>query len=117
MKILLAFAILYLATLVPGLAQAKTESEYVQEWCTGAIEYRLEDRTRVDCLTEEYAIEADYARKWAEAVGQSLYYAEMTGLKPGILIILGEDETRYLERLITTIQATRVKVRVWITGK
>ena len=43
------------------------------------MEYVLKDRTRVDCLTDKYAIEVDFAKKWAESIGQSLYYAEITG--------------------------------------
>jgi hypothetical protein len=38
------------------------ESDYVEYYCQqwhGQIEYRLPDRTRVDCLTETQAIEFD----------------------------------------------------------
>ena len=34
----------------------------------GEMEYVLKDRTRVDCLTDEYAIEVDFAKKWAESI-------------------------------------------------
>ena len=43
----------------------------------GKMEVVLKDKTRVDCLTDEHAIEVDFAKKWAESIGQSLYYAEM----------------------------------------
>ena len=68
----------------------------------GKIEYRLPDKTRVDCLTDEYAIEFDWAKKWAESVGQSLYYAKMTGKKPAVAIIMKsiEDE-RFIKRIET----------------
>lgn len=65
----------------------------------GEMEYTLKDRTRVDCLTNEYAIEVDFAKKWAESIGQSLYYAEMTGRKPAVGLIVGEKDARYLRRL------------------
>ncbi len=76
------------------------EKDYVQKYCKGTIEYVLSDKTRVDCLTDEYAIEYDWAHKWAESVGQSLYYARMTGLKPAVAIILKrpEDE-KYIKRI------------------
>ena len=76
------------------------EKNYVQKYCKGKIEYVLSDKTRVDCLTEEYAIEYDWAHKWAESIGQSLYYAHMTGLKPAVAIILKrpEDE-KYIKRI------------------
>ncbi len=64
------------------------------------MEVVLVDRTRVDCLTNEYAIEVDFAKKWAESVGQSLYYAKMTGKKPAIaLIIEKQKENRFVRRV------------------
>lgn len=76
------------------------EKDYVQAYCKGVIEYVLPDRTRVDCLTDEYAIEFDWGKKWAEAIGQSLYYAKMTGKKPGVAIIIkSPKEQRYIERI------------------
>ena len=65
----------------------------------GKMEYVLKDRTRVDCLTDEYAIEVDFAKKWAESIGQSLFYAEMTGKKPAIGLIVGKNDSRYLKRV------------------
>ena len=76
------------------------EGDYVKEYCKGKIEYVLPDKTRIDCLTDEYAIEYDWAKKWAEGVGQSLYYSKMTGKKPAVaLIIKSPDENKYAERI------------------
>ena len=76
------------------------EKEYVKAYCKGQIEYRLPDKTRVDCLTDEYAIEFDFGNKWAESVGQSLYYSKMTGKKPAIALILTSlADYRYLKRI------------------
>lgn len=76
------------------------EKEYVKAYCKGEIEYRLPDKTRIDCLTDEYAIEFDFAPKWAESIGQSLYYAKMTGRKPAVAIICkSPKDKRYIERL------------------
>ena len=81
---------------------ALTEADYVNQTCKGQIEYRLEDKTRVDCLTEEYAIEYDWAKKWAESIGQSLYYAKMTGKKPAVAIIIkSPNDYKYIERIKT----------------
>jgi hypothetical protein len=41
----------------------------------------------VDCLTDECVIEFDFSNKWAEAIGQSLYYANQTGKKADIFLI------------------------------
>ena len=77
-----------------------TEKDYVNKYCTGIIEYTLPDKTRIDCLTEEYAIEFDYAKKWAESIGQSLYYAKKTGKKPAVAIITdGEKDYKYINRI------------------
>ena len=78
------------------------EKDYVNMHCKGTIEYVLPDKTRIDCLTDEYAIEYDWASKWAESIGQSLYYAKMTGHKPAVAIIMKtpQDE-KYIKRIQT----------------
>lgn len=76
------------------------EAYYVDDWCSGRgiQEHVLPDRTRIDCLTEEYAIEFDFGYKWAESIGQSLYYAKMTNLKPAVVLIITRDQERFIER-------------------
>ena len=76
------------------------EADYVNSYCKGIIEYRLPDKTRVDCLTDEYAIEFDWASKWAESIGQSLYYAKQTGKKPAVAIIMKKpSDEHYIKRI------------------
>lgn len=76
------------------------EKDYVNQYCEGIKEYMLPDKTRVDCLTEKYAIEFDYAKKWAESIGQSLYYAKKTGKKPAVAIITSKpDDIKYIQRI------------------
>ena len=98
-------------------AVAKSEKEYQLPWCAeqqGQAEVRLPDRTRVDCLTAEYAIEVEFADKWAEAVGQSLYYAFQTGEKAGIALIFRKDtDRRYWYRLNSVIEHYHLPIRVW----
>lgn len=90
------------------------ESVYQGAWCAahgGQTEVVLEDRTRVDCVTGEYAVEVDFAPKWAEAIGQALYYAMRTGRKPGILLIMeSERDARFLERLIAVTDSLGIEV-------
>lgn len=96
-------------------AHLHKEKEYQAAWCkaaAGVTEYALEDGTRVDCLTDEYAIEFDFAAKWAESVGQSLYYAARTGKQPGVVLIMenaGDD--RYAVRL--DVLARQYHIKVW----
>ncbi|MEA3227691.1 MAG: hypothetical protein U9P38_01330 [Campylobacterota bacterium] len=93
----------------------KYEKYYQEKMCKkldGVIEHRLEDRTRVDCLTDDYAIEVDFAKKWAESIGQALFYAQMTGKDPAIGLIVGEKDTRYLKRLRKVTNKFDIKVFV-----
>lgn len=86
-----------------NLSQKMHEKDYVNKYCTGIIEYTLPDKTRIDCLTEDYAIEFDFAKKWAESIGQSLYYAKKTGKKPAVAIITeGERDLKYINRIRET---------------
>lgn len=79
----------------------------------GETEIVLEDYTRVDILTDTFAIEVDFAKKWSESIGQSLYYSEMTNKKAGILLIInGEKEKRYLDRLMRV--AIKHDITVWV---
>ena len=104
--------ILYVSLLFIGCSHATSkkynEHFYQTQLCTelsGEMEYVLEDRTRVDCLTDEYAIEVDFAKKWAEGIGQSLHYAYMTDKKPAIALIVDrKKDKRYLKRLNANIE-------------
>lgn len=81
----------------------------------GEVEVRLKDATRVDCLTEEYAFEVDYAPKWAESVAQTLHYANMTGKKPAIAIIVkSEKDIKYMVRLANVLIKLRPVIHIAI---
>lgn len=91
----------------------KNEKYYQTKMCQelgGKIEYVLPDKTRVDCLTNEYAIEVDFAKKWAEAIGQSLYYAQITGKKPAIGFIVEDGDDRYIKRVKTVSEKFEIKI-------
>lgn len=93
----LLFTIWLIMALLPiaHAAHKHPEAYYQDKWCSvnkGQTEYRLEDMTRVDCLTDTHAIEFDFAKKWAESIGQSLHYARMTGKKAGIVLIIEKDK-------------------------
>ncbi len=85
-------------------AHSYLEKEYQNHWCqinSGVTEHILPDSTRVDCLTKDYAIEFDFASKWAESIGQALYYSHCTGKKAGVVLILEnpQKDQKYLDRL------------------
>lgn len=83
--------LLFALLLTPLFARyAHLERYYQQAFCKkvhGQMEYRLQDGTRVDCQTSTYSFEVDFGRKAFESVGQALYYAMMTGKRPGIVLI------------------------------
>lgn len=94
------------------------EADYVDHNCKGEIEHVLSDRTRVDCLTNTHAIEYDWGKKWAEAIGQSLYYSAMTGKKAGIVLITNpRTKDRYLKRLNKAIESHSLDIDVWTVEK
>lgn len=120
MKNLMILGLSSLLILVLGYQSSdgkKYERDYQMEWCEqagGVIEHRLPDRTRVDCLLDDYAIEFDFAKKWAEAIGQSLYYSMMTERNPGIVLILKEsNDQKYLDRMIKVIEEKNLNIKVW----
>ncbi|OEE68427.1 hypothetical protein A1OO_20235 [Enterovibrio norvegicus FF-33] len=77
------------------------------------MEYVLPDLTRIDCLTANHAIEYDFGHKWAEAIGQSIYYSSQTGRKAGIVLIVDErTKHRYLKRLTAAIDAAKLDIDV-----
>ena len=103
----------------PGLCisaeKAMKEKDYQNLHCKGEIEYRLSDRTRVDCLTDTHAIEYDFGSKWAEAIGQSLYYAFQTNKKAGIVLIYKKpSDVRYYHRLMSVINHNKLSIDVWV---
>jgi hypothetical protein len=68
MKTLLPLIFLLITTHALAGDHLHPERWYQEQWCEamgGQTEVVLPDKTRVDCLTDEYAIEVDFAPKWA----------------------------------------------------
>lgn len=91
----------------PILAEAQRAAERViveqiRHKYNAESEVRLFDGTRVDMLSFDYAYEVDFAAKWAEAVGQALWYAIVTGRRPAIVLLVrpGGLDDRYLYRCL-----------------
>lgn len=83
LKICVLFLIINLSLSVSAKNIFK-EKDYQEAYCNlhnGITEYQNSDFTRVDCLTSTHAIEFDFAKKWAESIGQALHYQKMTGKK------------------------------------
>lgn len=107
--LLLAFPVL--------AAHVHKEKFYQEKWCgehNGQIEVVLADQTRADCITSTHAIEFDFGKKWAESLGQALYYSLQTGKRAGIVLILETPKDRkYFIRLNSTIQHFNLPIDTW----
>lgn len=108
----LAAALVLVATSVQAKYLHK-EAEYRDAWCQGETEVRLPNGNRADCITDKYAVEIDFAAKYHEAIGQALDYADQTGKRPAILLIVEkEKDWRYVNKARTI--ARKLRIKVWI---
>lgn len=75
-------------------------------------EVRLPDGTRCDLVNAEYAIEVEYPHKWAESIGQSLYYGIELKKKPAVLFLIkdAKREQKYLQRARTVAEKHGITV-------
>ena len=95
MKRIIVFLCLVLTITPVWAKRLYKEAEYQKAWCDkrgGVMEYELPDKCRVDCLLPDMAVEFDFANKWAECIGQSLYYGNL-------IMERGEKDVKYLRRL------------------
>ncbi len=117
MKKMFSLIIIYLCSFkTVSAAHMYLEKDYQNAWSNrnnGIVEYVLPDSTRVDCVTKDYAIEFDFAKKWEESIGQSLYYGLVLHKKPGVVIILEHplSDQKYLTRLNAV--AKQYGITVW----
>ncbi|MBI4621060.1 MAG: hypothetical protein HY739_13015 [Desulfobacterales bacterium] len=116
-KFIIAILIILLSATFSLAERKHPEKWYQNKWCDehgGQAEVVLSDRTRCDCLTSTHAIEFDFGKKWAEAIGQSLYYSLQTGKKAGVVLILeNKKDYKYWIRLNTTIDHFNLPIDTW----
>ena len=107
MKILLVFLLFSFS--LPSYSIEK-ETYYSEKFCkemSGDYKYILKDSSKPDCLTKTHVFEFEWAEsmKVYEAIGQSLYYASQTKLKPGIyLLIKKNDSEKYIRKIKEVIK-------------
>ncbi len=97
----------------PEMLTAPKNERYYQLKCNeifqGKVEYKLSDGTRVDILTDDLAIEVDFARKWYEAIGQACHYSRLSNRKPGVLLIVkSPSEEKYAKATLEVCKVTQV---------
>ena len=103
-----------------GQAQPlEREADYVtllNQHFEGELEVRVESG-RVDILTQEFAIEVDYAPKWKQAIGQALWYGLQTNTQPGIILIKQKPaHNKYIIQLGSTLAQFGLaeQIKVWV---
>lgn len=117
MKKLFLLFILFTTTLCVNAQYTKQVESYYQARFTeilhGQKEVVLDDRTRVDIVTDTFAIEVDFAYNWAESIGQSYHYGKKLNKKAGILLIVnGMLEDRFIQILMP--HAIELNITVWV---
>lgn len=119
MKPFIAVLLTIFMTIAPVWAKRLySEATYQKVWCDkkgGVTEYVLNDKTRIDCLLPDMAVEFDFANKWAECIGQALYYGRQTNRQPACVLIMerGEKDVKYLKRLRRAAYKKGVNVRTF----
>jgi hypothetical protein len=116
-KIFLTLSLLIGSVFVHAL---ENEDYYNRQFCkeeSGQAEYRLPDLSRIDCLTDTHAFEADWADglKVYESIGQSLYYAAETGKQPGILLLIRKnDSDKHIRKVRRVIERWKLPIKLVI---
>lgn len=109
-------------TEIPASAKYAHPEKYYQKIdCkkkNGITEYPI-NGVRVDCLTDEYAIEYDFNNhKLYEGIVQSLYYAQLTGKKAGLVLIeTGENDEVFTKRARDIIEFNKLPIKLEIIDK
>ena len=116
----LRFLIILMSVMLASICDAghlHHEKWYQDKWCIehgGRTNVRMPDGTYCDCITDEYAIEFDFAPKWAEALGQSLNYGLQSNRQAAIVLILESDRQLPLWiRLNSVIQNFHLPITTW----
>ncbi|WP_116108799.1 hypothetical protein [Lewinella sp. IMCC34191] len=115
----LLHAFLYSLIWLPALLTGQSEADYVRALAAeldGQMEVNVTSG-RVDIVTEDYAIEVDWANKWKESIGQSLWYGLQTNRRAGIILILRSDaDYKYFVQLNSALAHGELegKIRTWV---
>jgi hypothetical protein len=75
-------------------------------------EVKLPSGKIVDLMSNEFVIEVDFVKKWAESIGQSLQYAQETGKRACIMFIYDVIEDRVLLNSVKPL-LKRLEIRVY----
>ena len=79
----------------------------------------LRDGTRCDLVNTHEAIEVDWAKKWAEAIGQALYYALLLKKRPAIVLLVKKrvQDQKYIDRCQLVCRIHGITLYIEETGR
>lgn len=119
--IILQISILLLLS-IPAKSQITNYSEneisdYIQSLIGGEREVSLTSG-RADLVHLDHAYEVEWANKWKESIGQSLWYALQLNKKPGIILLMrSKKDYKYLIQLNSALQYAKlsntIEVRIF----
>jgi len=101
----------------PDEVNLPKEKFYLEWWCLdqgGKPYFNLKDYVRIDCLTENEAVEVDFAYKWREALGQAMYYSFLTG-KTGSMLLIGVTgiDEKFIDRAHQTVLYFGINIKIY----
>lgn len=104
---------------VLSLSAQPLESDYrdaLSHYLNGEIEVPVTDG-KVDIVTQQYAIEVEFANKWKESIGQAIWYGLQTNREPAIILIRrASDRHNYPVELESALRHAGLndRIRVWV---
>ena len=90
-------------------------SKWIAEELGAEAEHRCFDGSRVDVLTDTHAVEVEWASKWEQAIGQAVWYAEVTSREPAVIVLAGPGDTDDAIRCLHVGRLLGVPVAVVLT--
>jgi hypothetical protein len=113
---------LFFILLILGFSQNSLLGQPESYYCdllakelNGIREYPVENG-RVDILTDQYAIEVEWAYNWKQSIGQALWYGLQTNRKPGIILLMKDiNDRKHGIRLQSAIDYAGLtnQIKVW----
>lgn len=89
-------------------------SAALAEKIDGEAEHRLRDRSRIDVLTGDHAVEVDWLDKWHQGIGQALHYSYLSGKDPVVAIGLKEEDYNKDKLEMAKRVARHNGIAVWV---
>lgn len=86
-------------------ANEDTWNRYVCAGLGGEPEAHTPINTRVDCLTNTHAYEADWDSKIYEAIGQAMSYAAQMNRKPGVIFLCRRSDAICQRQYLVMVEA------------